>query len=59
VKSRDDALAWAGQLESRLAQAERTVSEQSRSLAERDREIERRGGLRWWLRLPFRRLFGR
>lgn len=59
VQSRDEALAWAGQLESRLAQAERTVSEQSRGLAERDREIERRGGLRWWLRLPFARLFGR
>jgi SAM-dependent methyltransferase len=59
VKSRDDALAWAGQLESRLAHLERTVSEQSRGLAERDREIERRAGLGWWLRLPFRRLFGR
>ena len=59
VKSRDEALAWAGQLESRLAQAERTVSEQSRAIAERDGEIARRGGLRWWLRLPFVRLFGR
>jgi ubiquinone/menaquinone biosynthesis C-methylase UbiE len=58
MKARDEALAWAGQLESRLAQAERTVSEQSRGLAERDREIARRGGLRWWLRLPFARLFG-
>jgi O-antigen biosynthesis protein len=59
VKSRDDALAWAGELESRLAQAERTVSEQSRGLAAREAEIQRRGGLRWWLRLPFQRLFGR
>ncbi|HQZ44609.1 MAG TPA: methyltransferase domain-containing protein [Usitatibacteraceae bacterium] len=59
MKSRDEALAWAGQLESRLAQAERTVSEQSRAIAERDGEIARRGGLSWWLRLPFRRLFGR
>ena len=59
MKSRDEALAWAGQLESRLAQAERTVSEQSRGLDERDREILRRSGLRWWLALPFRRLFGR
>jgi len=59
MKSRDDALAWAGELESRLAQAERTVSEQSRLIAERDGEIERRAGLSWWLRLPFRRLFGR
>jgi len=59
VQSRDEALAWAGQLESRLAQAERTVSEQSRAIAERDGEIARRGGLRWWLRLPFARLFGR
>jgi ElaB/YqjD/DUF883 family membrane-anchored ribosome-binding protein len=59
VRSRDEALAWAGQLESRLAQAERTVSEQSRAIAERDGEIARRGGLRWWLRLPFARLFGR
>ncbi len=59
VRSRDDALARAGQLESRLAQAERTVSEQSRAIAERDGEIRRRAGLRWWLRLPFARLFGR
>ncbi len=59
VRSRDEALAWAGDLESRLAQAERTVSEQSRGLAERDREIERRAGLGWWIRLPFKRLFGR
>jgi ubiquinone/menaquinone biosynthesis C-methylase UbiE len=58
VRSRDDALAWAGGLESRLAQAERTVSEQSRAIEERDREIARRGGLRWWLRLPFARIFG-
>jgi SAM-dependent methyltransferase len=59
VASRDDALAWAGQLESRLAQAERTLSEQSRALAGKDLEIARRGGLRWWLKLPFVRLFGR
>ena len=59
VRSRDDALSWAGDLESRLAQAERTVSEQSRAITERDGEIARRGGLRWWLRLPFERLFGR
>jgi ubiquinone/menaquinone biosynthesis C-methylase UbiE len=59
VRARDDALAWAGQLESRLAQAERTVSEQSRVIALREAEIARRGGLRWWLRLPFARLFGR
>ncbi|MCM2327294.1 MAG: class I SAM-dependent methyltransferase [Lysobacter sp.] len=59
VRSRDEALAWAGQLESRLAQAERTVSEQSRAIAERDGEIARRGGLRWWLMLPFVRLFRR
>ncbi len=59
VRSRDEALAWAGDLESRLAQAGRTVSEQSRGLAERDREIERRAGLGWWIRLPFKRLFGR
>ncbi len=59
MKSRDDALAWAGQLESRLAQAERTASEQSRLLAEQGREIDRRAGLAWWLRLPFLRLLGR
>ena len=59
MQSRDEALAWAVQLESRLAQAERTVSEQSRAIAERDGEIVRRGGLRWWLRLPFARFFGR
>jgi hypothetical protein len=59
VKSRDDALAWAGELESRRAHLERTVSEQSRGLAEQGREIERRASLRWWLTLPFRRLFGR
>ena len=59
IKSRDDALAWAGQLESRLAQLERTVSEQSRGLADRDREIDRRAGLAWWLRLPLLRLLGR
>jgi len=59
VKSRDEALAWAGDLESRLAQAERTVSEQSRALGERDHEIDRRATLRWWLRLPFARLLGR
>jgi ubiquinone/menaquinone biosynthesis C-methylase UbiE len=59
VRSRDEALAWAGQLESRLAHAERLVSEQSRGLAERDAEIARRGGLRWWVKLPFARLFGR
>ena len=58
IRSRDEALAWAGGLDSRLAQAERTVSEQSRSIAQRDEEILRRGGLRWWLRLPFVRLFG-
>jgi ubiquinone/menaquinone biosynthesis C-methylase UbiE len=59
MKSRDDALAWAGQLESRLAQLERTVSEQSRGLADRDHEIDRRAGLAWWLRLPLLRLLGR
>lgn len=59
VRSRDEALAWAGQLESRLAHAERQVSEQSRGIAERDAEIARRGGLRWWVKLPFARLFGR
>ncbi len=59
MKSRDDALAWAGQLESRVAHLEREVSEQSRGIAERDGEIQRRAGLRWWLRLPFLRLFGR
>jgi ubiquinone/menaquinone biosynthesis C-methylase UbiE len=59
MKSRDDALARAGQLESSLAQLERTVSEQSLGLADRDREIDRRAGLRWWLRLPLLRLLGR
>lgn len=59
VKSRDEALAWAGDLESRLAQAERTLSEQSRLIGERDGEIERRASLAWWLRLPFHRLLGR
>jgi ubiquinone/menaquinone biosynthesis C-methylase UbiE len=59
VRGRDEALAWAGELESRLAQAERTLSEQSRAIEERDREIARRGGLRWWLRLPLARLFRR
>ncbi|MBL0143147.1 MAG: class I SAM-dependent methyltransferase [Betaproteobacteria bacterium] len=58
VKSRDEALARAGGLDSRLAQAERTVSEQSRTIDERNREVARRGGWRWWLRLPYERLFG-
>ena len=59
MKSRDEALAWAGQLESRVSHLEREVSEQSRGLAERDREIDRRAGLAWWLRLPLLRLLGR
>lgn len=58
VRSRDAAAAHAKALEESLAQSRRTLEEQSRAIAERDGEIARRGGLRWWLRLPFHRLFG-
>ncbi len=59
VRARDEALAWAGDLESRHADLERRASEQSRRLAEAEAEVVRRAGLRWWLSLPLRRLTGR
>jgi SAM-dependent methyltransferase len=40
----------------RLAELEAQVATATAALAAKEREIERRGGLRWWLRLPLRRL---
>ena len=58
--SRDEALSWAGEPGEppRPGGAHRLASSRAAS-SERDREIARRGGLRWWLHLPFHRLLGR
>jgi ubiquinone/menaquinone biosynthesis C-methylase UbiE len=56
ARQRDDANAAARGLEGRLSEAERRIAGQERALEARDREILRRGGWRWWLRLPFVRL---
>jgi chromosome segregation ATPase len=56
VRQRDDANATVGTLQGRIVEAEVRISEQSRVLEERRIEIERRGGWRWWLRLPLVRL---
>jgi ubiquinone/menaquinone biosynthesis C-methylase UbiE len=56
ARQRDDADAAVRALEGRVAEAERRIAGQERALVERDREILRRGGWRWWLRLPLVRL---
>lgn len=58
VVSRNEAIARLADLETRLSEAQRALAQRSLTLEEREREITRRGGLRWWLRLPFERLFG-
>ena len=54
------ALAESAQREARLAvdlqEARGTVQAREATIAERDQEILRRRGLRWWLKLPFIRL---
>ena len=40
----------------RVAELEAQATAQGASLETKQREIERRGGLRWWLRLPLQRL---
>ncbi len=59
VGSRDEAIARLAELENRLSEAQGALARCSLSLEEREREVTRRGGLRWWLRLPFERLFRR
>jgi SAM-dependent methyltransferase len=56
ARQRDDANAAIRGLEGRLSEAERRIAGQEGALEERAREILRRGGWRWWLRLPFARL---
>lgn len=59
LASRSESAARIAELQARLAESQRALAAGALALEEREREITRRGGLRWWIRLPFERLFGR
>lgn len=58
LAERDAAVRRVFEVEGFLAKRDDELVELRAALARSDLEVRRRGGLRWWLALPLRRLFG-